>query len=177
VGESGTGKSMLANRMHDEYGIPLLYSYTDRAPRYDGEEGHLFVTREYMDELFSGETLAQTTFGENRYCCIPEDVEQINTYVIDEVGVESLKKNWLEHYDIYTVRIHREEKARLISVGSDRCMRDEGRYNMPDEDFDCVIKNYSDSPRIFYGAIDMFLKKNRLINRVKPYNYNETENY
>ena len=44
AGPSGSGKTTIAEELKKRYGMKVLESYTTRAPRYEGETGHIFVT-------------------------------------------------------------------------------------------------------------------------------------
>ena len=74
VGPSGSGKTAIANYLHDTYGWNTVQSYTTRPPRYDGEEGHTFVTDEEFDKLT--DMIAYTEFDGHRYCATADQIDQ-----------------------------------------------------------------------------------------------------
>lgn len=139
VGESGTGKTTIAQYLESEHNIPMIRSYTDRAPRYDGEDGHTFVSKEEYDKFDMDDTIANTKFGDNRYCCFKSDVKEYNTYVIDLHGLDMLIKNHSDEYDIYSMRIERPEQMRNVS--KERIERDKGVFDNSQFEFDVTILN------------------------------------
>jgi len=91
VGPSGSGKTTIAEELKKRYGMKLLESYTTRAPRYEGETGHIFVTSEKFHEM---EMCAYTVFDGNEYGVTPDLIEKNDIYIIDIAGVDYLR----EHY-------------------------------------------------------------------------------
>jgi guanylate kinase len=164
VGESGTGKSISAEYFRNRFDINLIESYTDRPKRTPDESGHIFLTQTEFTNL-QGEVLAHTKFGNFRYCCLVNDLEKINTYVIDENGLEQLKNNWSDVFDIYSIRIKRGIFDRLESVSKERIDRDEGKFTMKDVEFDFVINNDENQKEKLYGKLEEFMSIFRLKER------------
>lgn len=170
TGESGAGKTMLANYFTYEYGVNLIESYTDRPMRDIDEKGHTFVPPDIMTNILDDrEILAYTEFSDYRYCCTYDDIAKVNTYVIDEYGVDMLKKNWSGKLDIYTIRLHRDKEARIKSVGEKRVARDRGKFTKPDDYFDFVIHNPLDDKEHVFSEARKFVKKFRLEQRFTDY--------
>lgn len=171
VGESGVGKSLVADYFAYEYGVNLIQSYTDRAKRSSNETGHTFVSERQMDKILAREEdiIAKTTFGTNRYCCLLDDVRKSNCYVIDEVGVKMLWENWGDVFDIYTVRLHRDEDKRLLFAGKERVERDTGRFTLPDSYYDYVIHNITDDKEVLYEQVREFVETFRFKKRFDDY--------
>lgn len=92
VGASGSGKSSLVEELEKNYGFKAIPSYTTRKPRTPNEKGHTFVTDEEFDRLENVIAYAETTGA--RYCVTEEqfDNEEYNLYVIDNSGLEYLKR-------------------------------------------------------------------------------------
>ena len=88
VGKSASGKSTIANLLEQKYGYKQVQSYTTRPPRYDGEPGHIFVTKEEFGNL--GELAAYTLYNGNEYGTTFKQLEECDIYVIDVPGVETL---------------------------------------------------------------------------------------
>ena len=88
VGKSASGKSTMANLLEQKYGYKQVQSYTTRLPRYDGEPGHIFVTKKEFDNL--GELAAYTLYNGNEYGTTFKQLEECDIYVIDVPGVETL---------------------------------------------------------------------------------------
>lgn len=88
VGRSASGKTTIANILEDKYQYKQVQSYTTRAPRYDGEVGHIFITKEEFDAL--GELAAYTLYNNSEYGTTFKQLEECDIYVIDVPGVETL---------------------------------------------------------------------------------------
>ncbi len=86
VGPSGAGKTTIAK----ELDCNVIESYTTRPPRFEGEEGHIFV--EVMPE--DADIIAYTKYNGYEYWATREQYKGKgkSIYVIDPVGVEMLKK-------------------------------------------------------------------------------------
>ena len=92
VGRSGSGKSSVAARLSETYGWRVLDSYTTRPPRYEGEKGHIFSTKEEFDAL--PEKCAYTYFDGNEYCATVEQVNNSDIYIIDPDGITYFKNHY-----------------------------------------------------------------------------------
>lgn len=169
VGESGSGKSLTADYFTHEYGIQLLPSYTNRPKRDAKEQGHIFLSDRQMEKTLERETLAATKYGDYSYCCLTDDLQNVNLYVITEDGLEALKNEWDDYMDIYSIRIHRDLEQRIKYAGKERVERDEGRYKQPDSYFDYVIHNVTSDKNILFADIDKFMTKFRFKDRTEPY--------
>ena len=88
IGRSASGKTTIANLLEEKYGHTQVQSYTTRPPRYEGEIGHIFVTKQEFDAL--GELAAYTFYNNNEYGTTFKQLEECDIYVIDVPGVESL---------------------------------------------------------------------------------------
>lgn len=141
VGPSGSGKTYLSEYLENAHGITMIRSYTDRAPRYENETGHTFVSKEEFDKFEQGDMIAFTKFGGNRYCCLKKDVLPINSYVIDEHGIEYLNENYSNDYDIVSVYVHRNRGLRQTSVSPERLARDSSMFKLPPHYYDYVVNN------------------------------------
>jgi len=147
VGESGTGKTFLAEYLRQQYGIPMIESYTDRPKRTPDEVGHTFLSKEEFDDLNMAEMIAFTCWpgadGEIvRYCCLEGDVDsEVSTYVIDERGLRYLKKYWSHIFRIFAVRMSADEHEIAKRTDPARRNRDKGLFTMGEEWFDCFIHN------------------------------------
>ena len=107
VGPSGSGKSTAVDLVANHKGLNVLQSYTDRAPRYGGEKGHIFVSTEKFKALAGPNNcnmVAYTFFNNHHYGATTELVDNSDLYVIDPAGVRFMK----EHY---------HGKRKIIVVG------------------------------------------------------------
>ena len=95
VGESGAGKTTIANELESRYGLQQIRSYTTRPPRYDGEDGHIFVTNSEFNNL--KDMVAYTYYNGNHYCATTNQVDSCDVYVIDPAGIEYFKSHYKGH--------------------------------------------------------------------------------
>lgn len=157
VGESGSGKTTAAEYLNEKYGFKLIQSRTTRPPRYEGENGHTFVSNEEFDTYKVDDMIAFTEFGDNRYCCLHNDIlEGVNVYVIDEFGLSYLKETCSDKYDIISLRVIRDLEDRIASVGLERVERDKWMFEMSYSSFDYLI-TCGDKKLLFY-SLDKFVK-------------------
>lgn len=141
IGESGAGKTTLAEDLRKTFGIKLLESYTDRPKRTSDEIGHIFLTSDEFNEIPTSDMIAYTTFGNFQYCCLFSDLENVNSYVIDEDGFLMLKKLNKSQYELKSIRIICNESERIKRAGLCRYERDKGRFKIPLTEFDMVYSS------------------------------------
>lgn len=92
VGKSASGKTTLATLLETRLGLRQLQSYTTRAPRFDMESGHTFVSDKEFDALT--DIVAYTEYNGNRYCTTKEQLDNSDIYVIDVDGVDYLLRKY-----------------------------------------------------------------------------------
>lgn len=92
VGPSGAGKTTVANKLFERFGLTTAVSYTDRAPRYEGEPGHVFVSPETMAEYDAANKLVnQTIFDGHRYGYLADDLVSADIVIVDLPGAEAIR--------------------------------------------------------------------------------------
>jgi len=143
TGKSGSGKTEVVSYISDKYNIPMIESHTDRPLRTPNEKGHTFWTPEEFDLFKQEDMIAYTKFGDYRYCCVKSDVKAVNTYVIDETGVDYLLENFKDDYDITTLFVDRDLELRKEFVSKERLARDEGMYYHNKDFYNHHISNNS----------------------------------
>jgi len=139
AGESGTGKTYVAEYLRETMGISMVESYTNRAKRTADEVGHTFLNNTEYEALSDDEKIAETIFGENKYCCLESDLTSINTYVISENSIVHINDKFSDEYVIITIRLKRNDNMRISDIGIDRASRDNGNYFLKDNYYDYVI--------------------------------------
>jgi guanylate kinase len=87
-GKSASGKTTMANMLAEKHGYVQIESYTTRKPRFDGEPGHIFVSKDEFNSL--GELAAYTNYNGSDYGTTFEQIEDSDIYVVDVPGIESL---------------------------------------------------------------------------------------
>ena len=121
----------------------ICYPETDESNRFDGENGHTFVSNSEFDSYDVKDMLAFTTFGDNRYCCLTEDVFEENTYVIDQRGLDYLRKHFSDVYDIKSILVTCNKPERIQRAGEERVMRDDGMFDLKEYMFNFVWRTDS----------------------------------
>lgn len=162
IGESGSGKSLIAGYIEQVYGYKPIESRTTRPPRTPDEDGHTFVTDAEFDMYKVADMIAFTEFGGYRYCCLKKDVNPKSIYVIDEHGYNYLKALFTDIYLIYSLRVHRDYKDRLMTAGRKRVVRDRGKFNMQDTEFDWNVYNEGGDIGVRLNSVDMFIQEKGL---------------
>lgn len=92
VGQSGSGKTTMADQLELAYGYKSVQSYTTRPRRYDNETGHIFLSDEEFNRLT--DIVAYTDYNGFRYCTTAEQLDKSKVYVIDVPGVEYLLEKY-----------------------------------------------------------------------------------
>ena len=124
VGPSGSGKSTVTwaiQEILEEMKAPRVLkpvaSMTTRAPRYPGEPGHVYVSKEEFDRH---EMVAYTMFDGKEYGVPAEMLDECDLYVVDIEGVKTLRERYhgktviVIYLDITT-----EEAARRMRLRGD----------------------------------------------------------
>jgi len=141
VGNSGSGKTTIAEYIERNYGIKMIESHTDRPKRFPDEIGHTFHTKESYDKLKKEDMIAWTEWNGTRYCCLKQDVLPANTYVIDEKGLQMMTTLYKYDYKVFSLKVERPYNDRVKDVGIERVERDNNKFWMPDKSFDYVLDN------------------------------------
>ena len=135
VGRSGSGKTTIANKLSEKYGMKQVISLTDRPKRNEQEAGHIFVSTEEMLDILkksenAGENLEDrivgyTFFDQHHYCARMKDLDGKAVYVIDPKGIELLKSLDFvtDHRQLITVGIavsDDERQERMLKRGDSK---------------------------------------------------------
>ena len=92
VGRSASGKTTIADTLERNYGHKQVNSYTTRPPRYEGEIGHNFVSKEEFNDLV--DLVAYTEYNGYKYGTTSELLDECSIYVVDVPGVETLLQRY-----------------------------------------------------------------------------------
>ena len=148
IGGSGCGKTLASLHLKYHKDANVICSFTTRPPReteVEGRDHHFIDIVPDRTEL-----IAYTHFGDAYYYATKWQVfGPCTVYVIDEKGLENLRKDFGDVYDIYTVLIKRDKSLRRKSgVDETRLRRDE-RRDLKDENYDYVIENNGKKADLF----------------------------
>lgn len=144
VGASGSGKTYFSRLLQNELNVFAIVSHTTRPRREDETEGKDYYFIGKNQAIPFCEMLTHTKFGGYEYFALRDQVppEGYCTYVVDESGVQALKRMHGERYRVVTVLV-RSGYATLEARGIDqeRIFRDRTRRQLPDAFYDFVIDN------------------------------------
>ena len=153
LGESSCGKDTLVNQICKTSNLTQLISYTTRPQRKNEGATHIFVDEDIYNSMKeNNEIAAYTNINNNRYWSTIEQLYDSDFYIIDPIGVDSLKNLNLPNLRIVTVYINVPEdvrKERAIKRGDDvvtyksRCFseRNQFREMKKNMDVDYVVPN------------------------------------
>lgn len=91
IGESGSGKSSVAQKLiqdYPEYHLTELKSYTTRLPRFKEENTHIFVTPDEFKNIKN--KVAYLNYKGAEYCASKEQIDENDIYVVDPSGYKML---------------------------------------------------------------------------------------
>ena len=111
VGQSASGKTSVAEILESKYKLKSLRSYTTRQPRYDGEDGHVFISNEDFDKL--QDIIAYTEYNDNKYCATKDQLDASDIYVVDPPGVETLLNSYQSNRHIYIFYLNTNIRNRI----------------------------------------------------------------
>lgn len=153
MAESAAGKDRLVSEICNRNNYTQLISYTTRPRRVNEGDTHIFVDEDTYQQMKANNDIAAYTYiNGNHYWSTVEQLYQCDFYVIDPLGVESLKALNLPNLRIVTVYINvpeetRKERAKLrgddMTVYRSRCIseREQFRNMKKNMDVEWVISN------------------------------------
>ena len=113
MAESSAGKDTLVNKLCEKTNYHQIISYTTRPRRVNEGDTHIFVTDEdYQDMLEAGQVAAYTEINGYKYWSTIDQLYLMDIYVIDPLGVETLKQLNLPNLKIVSVYINVPEEVR-----------------------------------------------------------------
>lgn len=153
MGESSCGKDTLVNQLCQKNGYDQLISYTTRPQRVNEGTTHVFVDEDTYNQMReNNEIAAYTCINGNHYWSTIDQLYKCDYYIIDPIGVESLKALNLPNLRMVTVYINvpediRRERAKMrgddMDVYRSRCLseREQFRNMKKNMNVDYVIPN------------------------------------
>ena len=138
IGASGSGKTAIQNILCSKYNLKPVVSYTTRAPRYEGENNHIFINEEEFYALKN--KAAQTCYDDNLYCATEEQVNEADLYTLNPDGLTSFRQQY-----------HGDKKHKVIYIDSPFVTRMERMENRGDN-FDNVLKRIKKDAIEFRGV-------------------------
>lgn len=152
VGSSGSGKTLASLHLKNYLDANVICSFTTRPPReteVEGREHHFIDIVPDRSDM-----LAYAHFGRYYYYALKTQVYgPCTVYVIDEKGLQNLRDDCGDQYEIYTMLIKRDDELkRKVGVDASRIRRDKGR-DLVDSDYDYVVEN-NGSKKEFFRQIE-----------------------
>ena len=166
VGPSGCGKTTVTGLLESRYSHKAIRSYTTRRPRYEGEDGHRFLSSLEFDALEN--LVAYTVYNGFRYGVTEDQIDNATLYVIDIPGVETL----LENYK------NTEREVRIFYLDSTVKTRIDRMTDRHDSDSAIIKRLYYDEAFDWYRQLDKLVwdYKNNKRRNVELYKINANKN-
>lgn len=118
LGESGTGKTTIANKLQEKYGLKPLLSYTTRPRRYEKENSHTFVS--LGEYILLNNRVAENEYNGYYYCATKEQVEDSDVYVCDCEGIKMLRETYKGDKKIIVIRLTCPREERIKRMEADK---------------------------------------------------------
>lgn len=153
MAESAAGKDRLVSELCERNNWDQLISYATRPKRPNEGETHIFVDTNVYQAMRDGNNIAAYTYIDgNHYWSTIDQLYESDFYIIDPIGVQSLKELDLPNLRIVTVYINVPEEVRKERVRTrgdnpavyrSRCLseRQQFRDMKKNMDVDYVIPN------------------------------------
>ena len=160
MGESASGKDRLTNELCNRNGWKQIISYTTRERRIGEGDTHVFVGEDTYQTMRNDNNIAAyTNINGNHYWSTIDQLYDCDAYIVDPLGVQSLKALDLPNLRIITVYINvpedvRKERAKMrgddMSIYRSRSLseRQQFRDMKKDADFDYSVSNL-DFPKAY----------------------------
>lgn len=134
MGRTGSGKDTFADRYCEITGARKLKSFATRPKRSEGEDTHIFITKEEAEKFEPDSKVASTMIGPYEYFATRDQVQDSQVYIVDPVGFTKLLVN-CPNTKFYVLYLHSWYMARLTKCrerGDDRVV-EEMRFAERDE--------------------------------------------
>lgn len=154
VGETASGKDMVARYIQEKYELKPVCSYTNREPRAKEVNGreHWFVSKEEFNKIKESTLVAAYTKIEAKnpqtpgyeYCALLKDIEDADIYIVDPNGIEYLQSKFpdLVLTIIYINACKDVRKRRAVARDSKGEQAFEDRYQNEHEQFSEFLNAY-----------------------------------
>ena len=111
IGRTASGKSSIAKAVCKRMGLTQVMSYTTRPMRKSEKNGsdHIFITDEEVSQ-YEDDIAVYTEINEYKYFTTYGVIDKSDIYVIDPIGVDSLKIKCSDRYDFVEIYIRTPQK-------------------------------------------------------------------
>jgi len=113
MGRTSSGKDSLVSKLCERTGAKQIISYTTRPRRTNEGDTHIFTTKETYEQMKAeGNVAAYTEIAGNFYWTTVDQLYENDIYIIDPLGVKTLKDLNLPNLRLVTVYINTPDKIR-----------------------------------------------------------------
>jgi guanylate kinase len=138
IGRSGRGKDTLANYLATK-GMKVLKSYTTREPKFEGEDSHIFISEDEVDNYPN--KVASTVLNDTIYFATQEQYDDSDIYIIDPYGFDELRKKCpSDNYTLVYVEADEPVAREHALIRGDRPEVYDKRIKKEDADFTAFEK-------------------------------------
>ena len=154
MGRTSCGKDTLVNKLCEKMNLTAITSYTTRPRRNNEGDTHIFADKSTYERMQSdGNVAAYTEIAGNYYWTTIDQLYENDIYIIDPVGVQTLRKLNLPNLRLVTIYINTPDEIRehraLNQRGDDKAKfrernlaeRDQFRTMLKNADFDYAVSN------------------------------------
>lgn len=154
MGRTACGKDSIVNKLCERTNFTAITSYTTRPRREDEGDTHIFTTKDVYEQMKEdGNVAAYTEIAGNIYWTTVDQLYNNDVYIIDPIGVKTLRELNLPNLRLVTVFINTPDKIRedraLNNRGDDKqtfrvrdfAERTQFRDMLKDANFDYAISN------------------------------------
>ena len=113
MGRTACGKDSLVNKLCERTGLKAIVSYTTRPRRVNEVDTHIFTTKEVYEQMQSDENVAAyTEIAGNTYWTTVDQLYENDVYIIDPLGVKTLRELNLPNIRLVTIYINTPDDIR-----------------------------------------------------------------
>jgi guanylate kinase len=154
MGKTASGKDFLTNKLCERTGLKQLISYTTRERRVNEGDTHIFAGEDDYEQARADDRIAAfTQIGQYKYWATIDQLYESDCYIIDYVGLKTLRELNLPNLRLVTVfintpddvREHRALEQRKDDKAKFRTRsfaeREQFREMQKNADFDYAISN------------------------------------
>ena len=111
IGRTASGKSSIAKAVCEKMGLVLVTSYTTRPMRESEKNGsdHIFISDNEVSK-YENDIASYTEINGYKYFTTYNTIDKSDIYVIDPIGVDSLKIKCGDKYDFVEIYIRTPQK-------------------------------------------------------------------
>ena len=122
-GKSGSGKTWIVDKLHNEYNYKVLKSYTTRPKRHPSDNDHIYVSlSNYYIDKANDVIAADTYFNKNFYWSRHTQLLESELYVIDKKGIETLvsSENIDRKFVVIYIKCSEEKRIEHMRMRGDK---------------------------------------------------------